>query len=254
MTLSIRTLAMLAPLLLPSASYAADAAFCDYYAYQASRDEATSENMAGNIDLGFLFGFGNTFGGGFPLNTACGFSGPRWSSDSAAHKAWCLGQDEATVNAEEAARTNDLKFCDICMEYVPAAMKAEASGNAASCSLTGADWPKTAEGMLQLCLGGLAGRSGTPSDTLVARLQRKLSDAKEEINSCVAAKQQAKSKRHVPPSPLEVSVTTCRWCKSKPPTVVLPGLLEGDQGSSGQGPAPTGNVAPTPSLRSYSHQ
>jgi hypothetical protein len=70
----------------------------------------------------------------------------------------------------------------------------------------------------------------------------------------VAAKQQAKVRIRIPRSPLEVSVTTCKWCKSKEPNVVLPGLLEGDQGSSGQGPAPTGHVAPTPSLRSYTHQ
>src|SRR5690348_7118053 len=37
---------------------------------------------------------------------SCGFSGPRWTSDSNAHYQWCLGATNQQLNAEWNAREN----------------------------------------------------------------------------------------------------------------------------------------------------
>lgn len=41
----------------------------------------------------------------------CGFAGPRWDSDDAAHRAWCGGQPTAVLESETRARTGDLERC-----------------------------------------------------------------------------------------------------------------------------------------------
>ena len=60
---------------------------CDYYASRAVRQFRANEAMA------------------------CGFSGPRWQANLAAHKNWCLNVTYAAINQEDQARRNSLLLC-----------------------------------------------------------------------------------------------------------------------------------------------
>src|SRR5262249_36549006 len=103
---------------------AADDVFCQNYASVATRDASAQSDAAGALILGIIFGAPPPFG---PLNPrgaladSCGYSGPRWTTNSDDHYNWCRGTDETTVNAEEAARLADLRYCNMCASYTNAA-------------------------------------------------------------------------------------------------------------------------------------
>ncbi len=100
-----------------------------------------------------------------------------------------------------------------------AALKAEADGRSRHCPLGGADWPSTPDGMLQWCLK----RNHDNLQTLTQRLKSQLSDAKDEVNACEAARLRAKLS--VPREPSladkariqrdQFSDPNCLRCKSK---------------------------------------
>jgi hypothetical protein len=216
--------AALALLLLAAPAYAADDAFCNAYASNAVTTVDASQSFEFHFAFGRIFGSGGLFDYGddpYPRNGNwdCGLSGARWSTDWYEHKNWCLGQSEAAVNAEQAARLNDAGLCAICLQYETTASKAEASGRAGHCPLSGPDWPGTPEGLFQWCKA----RNHDDLKTLIRRLQGDLSDAKDEINACEAARLRTKvtlprepsltDKARVPHATF--SDTPCRWCKSK---------------------------------------
>jgi hypothetical protein len=217
--------AALAFSLIAAPAYAADDAFCDAYASNAVQVVGYSQTIEGHFVLARVFGGGGGLfdSGDDPYqrngNWDCGLSGARWSSDFSEHKNWCLGQSEATVNAERAARINDAGFCSICLQYETTASKTEASARAGHCPLSGPDWPPTPEGVFQWCKA----RNHDDLQTLITRLKNKLSDAKDEINACEDARLRVKlsvprerspaDKARIPQP--QLSDTPCRWCKSK---------------------------------------
>jgi len=80
----------------PGIVSAAEASFCDGYAEQAAHDAALAERFA------------------------CDFHGDRWLKDIDTHRTWCRGATQATVEAEAAARTKDLRLC-MCQWYADTA-------------------------------------------------------------------------------------------------------------------------------------
>jgi hypothetical protein len=225
-------MAALALLLLAAPAYAADDAFCNAYASDAVKAVDFSQNIEGHFVLGRIFAAsGGLFDSGddpYPRNGTwdCGLSGARWSGDFFEHKNWCLGHSEAAANAEQEARHNDVGFCSLCLQYVTTALKAEASGRAGHCPLSGPDWPSTPEGMFQWCKA----RNHDNLETLIQRLKNKLSDTKDETDACEAARLRVKlsvprerspaDKARIPHG--QFSDTPCRWCKSKSNVIGAP--------------------------------
>jgi hypothetical protein len=97
------------------AAAAAEATFCDGYAEKAAHQAALAERFA------------------------CAFHGSRWVKDIEVHRAWCLGASEATVLAEAAAHTKDIRLC-MCQWYADEAAAQAAMSAARQCQFTGPRW------------------------------------------------------------------------------------------------------------------
>jgi hypothetical protein len=253
-------------------AFAADDAFCQYYASQAVQTVATAEDESSSLLLAEAFGM-SYFGlldTHYPLLAGCGLSGPRYSPSSDDHYNWCRGQDEATVNAEQAARRRETQYCAVCVSYVNVASALEDSGRAAHCSLRGTNWPSDANGLLQFCLA----RDHSDFWAAVDWFTNNLKAGRDKINACKAFLSQkvtpvirdplrnvklrndltkdlndgtvdkGNGKGSVLGRTPGLDDPHCLRCKSKGPNVAAPGLLESDQAFSPQGPAPTGPVAP----------
>jgi hypothetical protein len=99
----------------PGLAAAAEASFCDRYAENAAHDAALAERFA------------------------CAFHGDRWIKDIETHRTWCRGATEATVRAEAAARTKDLRLC-MCQWYADTAAAQAAINAGHGCGFTGPRW------------------------------------------------------------------------------------------------------------------
>jgi hypothetical protein len=99
----------------PGIASATGASFCDGYAEEAAHDAALAERFA------------------------CDFHGDRWLKDIDTHRTWCRGATQATVEAEAAARTNDLRLC-MCQWYADTATAQAAMNAGHECGLTGPRW------------------------------------------------------------------------------------------------------------------
>jgi hypothetical protein len=165
-------------------AFAADEAFCDYYASQAVQTVATAEDESSSLILAEAFGM--TYFGlldtRYPLLAGCGLSGPRYSPSFDDHYNWCRGHDEATVNAEQAARKGETQYCAVCVSYVNVAYALEDSGRAAHCPLRGANWPSDASGLLRFCLA----RNHSDFSAAVDWFANNLKAGRDKINACKA--------------------------------------------------------------------
>lgn len=107
--------ALLGLLVRPETTLAADAAFCANYAQQAAHEAALAQRFG------------------------CAFHGPRWGTDIDAHRFWCRGATEATVQAEATARSTDIRLC-MCQWYAETATAQAAKNAARACGFTGPRW------------------------------------------------------------------------------------------------------------------
>lgn len=108
-------LVLFSALAMPGLAVAADATFCDGYAENAAHEAALAERFA------------------------CAFHGTRWMKDVEAHRAWCRITTKATVQAEAAARSKDLRLC-MCEWYAEKATAQAAMSAAHDCPFTGPRW------------------------------------------------------------------------------------------------------------------
>lgn len=250
--------------LLATPASAADDAFCQKYAYDAYNTAFDAPNEAGLVVLGAVIG-GLTWFGYIDPNAAwvanCGFSGPRWSTNMDDHYNWCRSQDEATVNAEAAARDNEYEYCAVCISYVNVASSLENQAKADHCRIKGPNWPTSPNALLQFCLA----QGHSDIKATVNWLQDQLNRGQKQIDACVANREQKRLSMRKPTynvsRPAGVATKPdlglagkginqdalddphCLRCKSSSKSVVRPGLLEGDQGGfSSQAPAASGPV------------
>jgi len=172
---------------------AADDALCKQYANLAYNEVRFASTQGGLVAFGGVFGV-SPFGA-YDMNVAipdnCGLSGPRWSEDKTPNDYydWCRGQDDATAAAEMAAMDNEFKYCSVCLYYVNAASSLENKAKADHCGrITGANWPTSADGLLQFCLS----RVHTDINATVNRLKDQLKQGQDQINACLAFKEQQK--------------------------------------------------------------
>ena len=112
-------LVLFSALAMPGLAVAADATFCDGYAENAAHEAALAERFA------------------------CAFHGTRWMKDVEAHRAWCRITTKATVQAEAAARSKDIRLC-MCEWYAEKATAQAAMSVAHQCRSPARAGPPTA--------------------------------------------------------------------------------------------------------------
>lgn len=238
---------------------AADEGFCRGYAAGTALDDG--RNRTTWQTMGTDSRFGGKFDSNAPKIQSCGFAGPQWSSDTEAQYAWCLGQSEDAVQAARKQRLDDLRYCEMCADYVNVAFSVRKSAKDSFCPA-----PSTADAdaMFKSCMAGDHGKSGY--DAKFDQLKNDLQSSRRAVDTCkqqlgkmssTTPESQSKSKRL---KRIPADTKPCLNCGSassdnanalrsgKPSTVPAAGLLEGDSGFSAQGPVSSGPRAPGASL------
>jgi hypothetical protein len=171
--------------LLATPAFAADENFCRTYADQAQDTAINAHDERGGLIFGEAIGGLAYFGPldfSVPMPSNCGFSGPRWSTNYDDHFNWCRAVDEATANAEAAARTSDFQYCGVCIEYVNVALSFKRQANDLRCPLRGAGWGDESR-LLRFCLA--QGHSDIAAT--ITWLQGVLNTGLRQINACARA-------------------------------------------------------------------
>src|SRR5262245_41690910 len=128
------------------------------------------------------------------------FEGPVWSTDPNAHKSWCLGASEDSVEHETRERDNALETCGVCREYMQDAADLFEAIKALGCRPVGTSWPEDVEAHFRWCMG-LADRRRLQSDALrkqdVARWRafQKCKECRRYAGEAVIAAKQNRARR-----------------------------------------------------------
>ena len=157
---------------------------------------------------------------------SCGLSGPAWSGDFNAHRAWCL-QDAtkmANLTAEDKARKAALAQCaqkpaqaqQACQGYADQAVKQAKEATVMKCGFSGGRWAADYAGHFNWCLsaneGARAGEVKARTDQLFGCLSAFNAKRQEACNTYAAiavVQAQQNQKR-------QCGFTGGRWAADKP--------------------------------------
>jgi hypothetical protein len=94
---------------------------------------------------------------------------PRWSTDEAVHRGWCLESKEESVNGEAQRRLIDMTACK-CGKYADSAIVQNSRNLQNSCGFTGVEWSGTREDHFNWCNDGNLSRAQGETDKREALL------------------------------------------------------------------------------------
>ena len=117
------------------------------------------------------------------ISNGCGFTGPRWHQNQAAHFSWCLSVSPAAANAERSARFNQLQSCTggggggaahrRCNIYALVAIGQQNANASSNCGFVGARWQTNYNAHYNWC-------RNTPKNVARAETQARM----QQLRSC----------------------------------------------------------------------
>ena len=131
---------------------------------------------------------------------SCGFTGPRWTSDSNAHYQWCLGATIQQLNAESDAREYGLHHCALCKDYADQELKQAATARDLHCKVTGARWKRDSAGDYQWCMSQASDPEAaeTYEDNSQNAVNADLATGQKQIDACKVNRIKERMTSHKP--------------------------------------------------------